>query len=81
MTKRRRFLLKFFILDFLILFGVWLIGLTLLAKMARELPSPEQFTTRQVNQSTKIYDKTGQVLLYEIHGDEKRTVVPFDHIP
>lgn len=49
--------------------------------MARELPSPEQFSTRQINQSTRIYDRTGNILLYEIHGDEKRTVVPFNQIP
>ena len=73
--------MKFLLICFLGLFGLSLLGLTFLAKMARELPSPEQFTTRQVSQSTKIFDKTGQVLLYEIHGDEKRTVVPFDRIP
>jgi len=45
------------------------------------LPNPEQLTSRQINQSTKIYDKTGQVLLYEIHGEEKRTIITFDQIP
>lgn len=49
--------------------------------MARELPSPEQFVTRQINQSTKIYDRTGNILLYEVHGEEKRTVISFDQIP
>jgi membrane peptidoglycan carboxypeptidase len=47
----------------------------------QELPSPDQFHTRQVSQSTKLYDRTGEKLLYEIHGTEKRTVVPFDEIP
>ena len=47
----------------------------------KKLPSPEQFGSRQINQSTKIYDRTGKVLLYEIHGEEKRTVVPFEEIP
>jgi hypothetical protein len=32
-------------------------------------------------QSTKIYDRSGEHLLYDIHGDEKRTIVPFNQIP
>lgn len=46
-----------------------------------QLPSPNQINARQVSQSTKIYDKTGQVILYEIHGEENRTVVSFNEIP
>ncbi|MDD5430979.1 MAG: transglycosylase domain-containing protein [Candidatus Pacebacteria bacterium] len=57
------------------------VGLAALAMIIKDLPDPEQFSSRQVIQSTKIYDRTGQVLLYEIHGEEKRTVVPFDQIP
>lgn len=45
------------------------------------LPSPEQFNERRINQTTKIYDRTGETLLYEIHGEEKRTVVPYEEIP
>ena len=32
-------------------------------------------------QSTKLYDRTGQTLIYEIYGNEKRTIVPFAEIP
>ncbi|HHE76798.1 MAG TPA: PBP1A family penicillin-binding protein [Candidatus Parcubacteria bacterium] len=31
-------------------------------------------------QSTKIYDRTGKVLLYEIYGEERREIVPLDEI-
>lgn len=55
--------------------------LVMLAVILSNLPSPEQFETRQVAQSTKIYDRTGKVLLYEIHGEEKRTNIPFEEIP
>ncbi len=48
---------------------------------ARDLPPPEAFSARRVSQSTKLYDRTGTVVLYDVHGDEKRTVVPFDTIP
>ena len=47
----------------------------------RNLPDAEEITQRSVIESTKIYDRTGEVLLYEIHGEEKRTVIPFEDIP
>lgn len=48
---------------------------------AKDFPRPEKFTERQLAQSTKIYDRTGDTLLYEIYGEEKRTFVPLDIIP
>ncbi len=51
------------------------------AILTRDLPSPEQFNTRKISQSTKIYDRTGEILLYEVHGEEKRTVVLFEEVP
>ncbi|TSD05032.1 MAG: putative penicillin-binding protein [Parcubacteria group bacterium Greene0714_36] len=46
-----------------------------------DLPNPERLSERTVEESTQIYDRTGKVLLYEIHGDERRTVVPLADIP
>jgi membrane peptidoglycan carboxypeptidase len=48
---------------------------------ASTLPSIEEISNQQISQSTKIYDRTGQVLLYEVNTGERRTVVPFDQIP
>ncbi|MCL5224117.1 MAG: transglycosylase domain-containing protein [Patescibacteria group bacterium] len=45
------------------------------------LPEISSINNVQVAQSTKIYDRTGTVLLYEIHGDENRTSIPSDQIP
>lgn len=45
------------------------------------LPDPDSIASRKVTESTKIYDKTGKVLLYDIHGEEKRTIIPWDQIP
>jgi penicillin-binding protein 1A len=47
----------------------------------RDFPRPEIFAERELFQSTKIYDRTGSVLLYEIYGEEKRTFVPLSQIP
>ena len=44
------------------------------------MPDLESFDTRKVTQSTKIYDRTGKILLYDIHQDTKRVVVPFEDI-
>jgi 1A family penicillin-binding protein len=56
-------------------------GAVYIAILMRDLPTSTQFGSRKVSQSTKLYDRTGEVLLYEIHGEEKRTVVPFEEIP
>jgi len=49
--------------------------------LQRTLPDPESIATRKVGESTKIYDRTGEVLLYDIHGEEKRTIIPWEQIP
>lgn len=49
--------------------------------LERTLPDPETIATRKIGESTKIFDKTGQVLLYDIHGEQKRTIVPWEQIP
>lgn len=48
--------------------------------LSRNLPDPKNFQERKVVESTKIYDRTGKILLYEIHGDQKRTVVSLNQI-
>lgn len=45
-----------------------------------EIPDLSAFEERRILQSTKIYDRTGEVLLYDLHQDVKRTIVPFEDI-
>lgn len=85
MKKNTKKILKNILSTTLILFLVGLIvsifGFSIiLAKYNKELPSPNKLIERSVAQSTKIYDKTGKVLLYEIHGDQKRTIVELKDI-
>ena len=49
--------------------------------VAQELPSVVNLEDRQVAESTQIYDRTGEVLLYEISGEENRTIIGEDQIP
>ncbi len=44
------------------------------------LPDLSSFEKRKVSESTKIYDRTGNVLLYDLHDGIKRTIVPSDSI-
>lgn len=48
---------------------------------AKDLPSPETMNKRTVAQSTKIYDRSGEHILYDVHGEEKRTLIAFKDIP
>jgi 1A family penicillin-binding protein len=48
---------------------------------SKDLPSPGKVNKRFIAESTKIYDRTGTHLLYEVHGEEKRTLIPFEEMP
>ncbi len=51
------------------------------AYYAQDLPSASSISEIKIPESTKIYDRTGLVLLYDIHGEYKRTIIPIDTIP
>jgi len=57
------------------------IGIGVFAYFAKDLPDPTKISQRHLTESTKIYDRTGQIILYDIHGEEKRTVIPYEEIP
>lgn len=67
---------------FLFSFGaiLLLIGIGLFFYYAKDLPNPKSLDNRVVAQSTKIYDRTGKILLYEIHQGEKRTIIELKDI-
>jgi 1A family penicillin-binding protein len=44
------------------------------------IPAINSFENRQVAQSTKIYDRTGNIVLYDVHGAVRRTSVPLDQM-
>lgn len=44
------------------------------------IPDINDFETRRVPQSTKIYDRTGTVLLYDVHGSIRRTTIQLEGI-
>ena len=76
-TIRKDYKKIFFALVILVLV---IFGLLALWLSTLKLPDLNSFETRKVAESTKIYDKTGKILLYDVHQNTKRTEVPFDTI-
>ncbi len=56
-------------------------ALAIFVYFAKDLPRPESFTERPFVEPTRIYDRTGQVILYTIYGEEKRDLVSLDQVP
>lgn len=52
---------------------------TLFVWYSKDLPNPYK-VNRNVAESTKILDRNGK-LLYEVHGEENRTLIKFEDIP
>lgn len=64
------------------LFLVLFIGTaSLFLYYAKDLPRPERLGEVAFAQPTKIYDRTGEILLYELYGEEKREFTPLAEIP
>ncbi|MEK7180836.1 MAG: PBP1A family penicillin-binding protein [Patescibacteria group bacterium] len=61
--------------------GLIILGILSFLYFSKDLPTPDQIINRQVSESTKIYDRTGKVILYEISGGQKRTSISFEEIP
>ncbi len=82
MTWCRRHSKDIFIDGLIGIFVCGLIGAGILLVWIATLNIPDlsSFEERKVQQSTKIYDRTGEVLLYDFHQDVRRTIVPFDQI-
>ncbi|MEK7501523.1 MAG: transglycosylase domain-containing protein, partial [Patescibacteria group bacterium] len=76
--KKRKFV-RSFILFVLSAFFIC-VGALALWVATMKIPDLNNFATRVVAQSTKIYDRTGTILLYDVNTDTKRTVVPLSEI-
>lgn len=80
--KKKIKILQKLILITLFLTSVGILALLIfIANLSRDLPNPNQLISREVAQSTKIYDRSGEHLLYEIHGEEKRTLISLEDLP
>lgn len=71
--------LKYFVFGFLVCFVFIMVPLTLYF-LVNSLPNPKNLESREIPQTTKIYDRNGR-LLYQIYANENRTLVPLSQIP
>jgi 1A family penicillin-binding protein len=69
-------------------FWTWILrftalGFALIALMfiwySKDLPDPNKLLARSIPQSTKIFSRDGE-LLYEVHGEYKRTLIPYSEM-
>ena len=60
--------------------GFFTIGSAIAWATFMPIPSIDNFESRQVAESTKIYDRTGNVVLDDVHGTVRRTSVPLEEI-
>ena len=68
------------LLILVISFGLLSSSIAIIWFSTLQIPDLSAFESRKVSQSTKIYDRTGQILLYDVHNDSKRTVIAFNDI-
>ena len=60
--------------------GFLFLGIITLWISTFKMPDLQAFEERKVSQSTKIYDRTGKILLYDVHENTKRTQIPLENI-
>lgn len=55
--------------------GVIAVGFVVIWISTLKIPDFKSFDDRIISSSTKIYDRTGEIVLYDIHQDKKRTII------
>ncbi len=79
--KKKSYKKRLIVVILLLGFIIMIAGAIYVALVSRNLPNPNQLIHREVAQSTRIYDRTGKHVLYEISGKQRRTLVSFQDIP
>lgn len=60
--------------------GLLLVGIFMIWVSTLQLPDFKSFTERKIQSSSKIYDRTGTILLYDVNQGIKRTVIPYEEM-
>ena len=68
------------VLTLILAAGIFLAGSVIVWISTFKIPTLESFEQRKIAESTKIFDKTGEIILYDVNQDTRRTVVPFEEI-
>lgn len=57
-----------------------ILGIIIIWLSSLKIPDFHSFEDRKTTNSTKIYDRTGEILLYDIHRDTKKTDIHFEEM-
>jgi penicillin-binding protein 1C len=60
--------------------GIVILGILIIWISTLSLPDFNSFTERKIASSTKIYDRTGTIVLYDLNDNIRRTVIPDEAI-
>ena len=71
----RKNLILFCISIFIITAGIGILWIS-----SFKIPDFQSFEDRKVKNSIRIYDRTGEILLYDVHRDTKRTDIAFENM-
>ena len=77
MVKKHRKAFFYKIILFFIAAGLFASGGIVLWASTLEIPDLQSFEKRKIAQSTKIYDRTGEILLFDLNENIRRTVIPY----
>jgi len=79
--KKEKKIVKILKLFWLVFFVLALSFFLLFLYYGKDLPRPEKFSEKQLFQPTKIYDRSGKILLYQIYGEERRELFSLKDVP
>jgi len=60
--------------------GFFMFGIGIVWAIIAPIPAIDNFENRKVAESTKIFDRTGNIVLYDVHGQIRRTEVLLEEI-
>ncbi|MFA6397868.1 MAG: PBP1A family penicillin-binding protein [Candidatus Paceibacterota bacterium] len=65
---------------FVVSMGILGLSLVFILIGSIRIPDFKSFENRKITSSTKIFDKTGEVLLYDLNQETKKTIIPFSEM-
>jgi 1A family penicillin-binding protein len=60
--------------------ALFVLGASFVWVASLRIPAMDDLEERRISHSTKIYDRTGEILLYDLSQDVKREVIPLEDI-
>ena len=79
--EKRALIIKISVIAILLFVVAGVFSVIQVARIAKSLPDPQKSGSWQMTESTKLYDRTGKIILYEVNAQGKRTIIPYDQIP